>query len=42
LLGTAAREAYEELGQVPPFEVKAQLLTRWAVQPAVSCPRLKA
>eukprot|EP00775_Hariotina_reticulata_P006023 gene6021-6261_t len=28
LLGTAAREAYEELGQVPPFEVKAQVLTR--------------
>jgi hypothetical protein len=28
LLGTATREAMEELGAVPPFEVKAQILTR--------------
>lgn len=28
LLGTATREAMEELGSVPPFEVKAQILTK--------------
>lgn len=28
LLGTATREAWEELGNVPPFEVKAQILTK--------------
>lgn len=27
LLGTATREAMEELGQVPPFELKSQILT---------------
>jgi 8-oxo-dGTP pyrophosphatase MutT (NUDIX family) len=28
LLGTATREAMEELGAVPPFEVKAQILIK--------------
>lgn len=28
LLATATREAREELGQVPPFEIKAQILTK--------------
>lgn len=28
LLSTATREAFEELGNVPPFEVKAQILTK--------------
>jgi ADP-ribose pyrophosphatase YjhB (NUDIX family) len=28
LLGTATREAMEELGSVPPFEVKAQITTK--------------
>lgn len=28
LLGTATREAHEELGSVPPFDVKAQILTK--------------
>jgi 8-oxo-dGTP pyrophosphatase MutT (NUDIX family) len=30
LLGAATREAMEELGVVPPFEVKAQILTKCA------------
>eukprot|EP00878_Enallax_costatus_P006097 GHUV01006393.1.p1 GENE.GHUV01006393.1~~GHUV01006393.1.p1 ORF type:complete len:180 (+),score=40.05 GHUV01006393.1:209-748(+) len=28
LLSTATREAFEELGSVPPFEVRAQILTK--------------
>ena len=28
LLGAATREAMEELGQLPPFEVKTQILTK--------------
>lgn len=31
LLGTATREAMEELGGVPPFEIRTQILTKYVV-----------